>query len=283
MDDKKPIDVVVLNKEGLVRRSVDLSPAYLLGHSITRFARSGFPDETIYIEDALKEAECNVKRVPVSWPRNSYVRLGRIYYTPDYFYERYPGFAFLGNGGGVIPGDGFVLVSSIHIPPEIKGAKEKIKSELKKVMPVDIYLIPPFCDNTFMPHSDIDTTVGCITDARLVTVDKKHYERDKEYFQEVEAGTKYEVVPIDCGDELLGNNYLIVRELEKTVINNKASTRVNAELKNLGVTVIETSEPLQVMPFFGGVRCASHWMHNESLLEDIVLIHVGNLTDDLFE
>lgn len=276
--------VVLFSKKGVKAMGVEIDPVYLLSNTYSRIAaQSTLPDETVLIEAALKEAGCNVKRVDVLWPRNSFSSIGQIYYTIDYF-EKYPSanqlsaLSWFGDGGCVIPGHDFIIVSSYYV---IRRNREKVKKVLQKLFPGEIFFVEPFQGLSFVEpgHIDhvndiyhIDQTVGCVPSARLITVEKAHYDAAQEDFDVIDSHTDYHVVPIDSGNEIcvLGHNYLVVEEQPNVVISNEAASQVNAELRNHGVTVIETPQPLVSMPRSGcSVRCATNRLVNASVLDYI--------------
>lgn len=270
-------EVMILGKEGIQKTEVENDPVYLLSGTISMLAGvfNTLFDETEPIEAALKEAGCKIKRVDGFWPRDSYVSFGSAYYSIDFF-ERSPvaetlrSFSWFGNGGCVISGDHFLIVSSYHIPLNKREEAEQI---IHKFFPGEIYFVQPYQEVSIAETDHIDQTIGCIPGAKLITVDKQHYKAAKTDFQAMNI-TGYEVVPIDTNKEamLLGNNYLVIEEYEKTVISNSAATRVNQELRNLGIDVLETPRPLKFLPMAGGsVRCATNRLLNESLLGSITL------------
>ena len=234
-------------------------------------------DEGAFIEPALRDAGCKVKRVSYTWPRDSFVEINNKYVTIDFF-EKSPHahnlakVSWFAQGGLVISGNDFVIASKYGIPKE---KQEKYENALQKIYQERAFMIDPIQNIPLIGKNDhIDLTVGCIPEIKTITVDARQYEHSKEDFKRIEKETGFQVVPINVtGEENVhGNNYLVIEEQEKTVVANKGATRVNSELRNLGITVIETSKALELMLFTGGsVRCATNRLINESLLEHFKL------------
>jgi len=284
MNRSMKIGVAVLKGDGGAPYQVEDNPFYLVGNSNhhSRF----LPDEGIHIEKAIQDAGLNTQRIDVAWPRDCYSNIGRTYYTFDFFKaqedEISKRLAWLADGGCVIPGDDFVLVSSGFVSREYRPL---VRETIEIFIPgKTIHFIQPYMledtPATNQAKNHIDTTVGCIPGAKVVTVEKRHYDSHKVDFEAINGATDYQIVPIDTGDEagIWGNNYLVLDEKEKTVVANKGATRVNAELRNLGIEVIETAEPLHLMTGLGGsVRCATNRLQSPDLLQLLNITEVAGM------
>jgi len=287
--DNVVVVVGIFTAQGFVKEAVPFDPLYLLGGVTPEFLKANtafnnFEDDIKSIEHALLEAGVQYSRLEVPFPRDSFVDINDLYFTLAFFENTLDGiikqFSALGEGGRVVPANNFLIVSSYNIPKENQPIMNSMAKEVfQGILPSDmtIYFVNPCTGYNAFYKTHIDLTVGCIPEAKIITLDKIHYDQQRDEFDMISESTDFDVVPIDCKEEgvLAGNNYLVIPELEKTVISNKGATSVNAELKNLGVNVIETPKPLCVLPGLGAsVRCVTNRVANP-VLTNYIMFHIA--------
>ena len=203
---------------------------------------------------ALVETGLDVYATNTPWPNDAYV-LNNGLVLPEIEFRD------LAHSGNYLFGDGFILVSTA-IRDDLEKRLKDSEHFRRFLEGKEIVFVPPYSgiimgmEGSGLKPRHIDLTMGYIPNAKVLSVDEKHYRQEKRIFDDLVRRFGISVNITDHENYYPNNFFAFSDNGHSTVIanryNNPLSNRSN------GFIVIETDIDILNLPgkFFGSVKCA---------------------------
>ena len=226
---------------------------------------SKYQKENDVIASTLARSGFAIERCSRYWPRNLWV-----YSNGNYFTERAHG--RMGNGGDVIIGSSFALISDYIF--YLKQEKRNIDTiHAESIYGRKAYNVPsPINHNgTMIYHIDLSCLV--IDPKKKIMVDRYYYSAYDpialdEWFSWIQRETGYEMVFLpenNTESQFFRCNALVIDDY---AFSNSNTPAFNGLLKDLGMKV--SSIPIQYLPeMSGSIRCATNIKKRSVAFEEL--------------
>ncbi len=221
------------------------------------------------LESCLTRLGIEYKQAPANaWLRNYWHLFGNGVYLPlTHIYD--PGWkkAVLGNGGQIISGENFCLVSGAC---DIGHNHDLIIRELRKasgldsVQVINWYQARDISSDMKEFYQDIDLSIGYIPGANLFVVDGNYYLQEEETIDSIITKTRARLL---ITDELFAPNFLVFGAGEDTKVITYQCPKLTGDLRGLGINAFDAvsnkSTHWEFIDGGGSVRCYTNFVHAE--------------------
>lgn len=213
------------------------------------------------VDAALKSSGIKTGRIGVGWPRNWWLYANGIYIPSQDWKTKqwYTAKTNIGNGGYVISGDDFLIISKAS---ETFGDTEEAMNLYKRITGVkNVWTLPYMVGSG---SKDIDLYINYVPWKRLFAINRNYYQKNSANIDEINRAVGGDIM---LTDETYGPNFLTY-DFNGDQFVTSLSGEVAKGLKSRGkhVIAIDGYDSGELLSYNGGVRCVTNVLHDASLL-----------------